>query len=333
MRDRRPASALALLSRTASALALLSLLVPSAGYVLGLAPGSDGRSFCAGEPPVLVDLRPTAEFEAKHLAGACSLPLDSLRERMFELPPPGEWPLSLIGDESDLAAAREILEPRGWQPLSLDAADADTWADRELTSGASTAQSWRPNSFLAAVLRAVELPSDGGAAVDVGCGSGRDAVALAQRLGGSWRVYGVDNHEAALERARALARSSGAQVDFRNVELRKAGPGALPDLAAGPPAQPLRLVHGCRFLHRPLLEALPSQLAPGGLVVYSHFEDPLDGPPPAPPFRRGRRLERGELRAMLGEEQGFEVLCDESGVLLTRGVWTPASFYAARLRG
>lgn len=314
------------MTRSLRALLILTSPAAAASLALGgpLALSADGRSF-GSAPPVLVDLRPQAAFEERHVAGSCSVPLDALRERMFELPPPGEWPLALIGDAHELAAARELLSPKGWRAAELDAAAASTWAG-PLSSGASSAQSWRPNSFLSAVLGAFDFPA-AGAAVDVGCGSGRDAVAMAQRLPG-WRVRGVDNHEAALERGRALARSCGAAVDFRNVEIRKAGLASLSD-----PELPLRLVHGCRFLHRPLLDALPGVLAPGGLVVYSHFEDPVDGPPPAPPFRRGRRLERGELRSLLGESRGFEVLCDESGFMLTRGVWVPASFYAARLAG
>ena len=46
-------------------------------------------------------------------------------------------------------------------------------------------------------------------AADLGCGGGRDAVHLAEVLRArapSWRVLGLDNHRAALERAEALGR-------------------------------------------------------------------------------------------------------------------------------
>ena len=79
---------------------------------------------------------------------------------------------------------------------------------------------------------------------------------MAQQLGSGWDVYGLDNHGAALERGRALARGSGAQVTFRELDIRKGGLGELGE-------RPIGMVHGCRFLHRPLFEALPDLLAPG----------------------------------------------------------------------
>ena len=79
---------------------------------------------------------------------------------------------------------------------------------------------------------------------------------MAQRLGGGWEVHGLDNHGAALERGRALARGSGMKVTFSELDIRKGGMGALSE-------RPIGMVHGCRFLHRPLFEALPNLLAPG----------------------------------------------------------------------
>lgn len=45
-----------------------------------------------------------------------------------------------------------------------------------------------------------------GCVLDLGCGSGRDTVYMAQRLPPGTRVIGVDNHSYALERGRGLAR-------------------------------------------------------------------------------------------------------------------------------
>ena len=159
----------------------------------------------------------------------------------------------------------------------------------------------------------------GGVALDLGCGSGRDAVFLAQALppGAVATVVGVDNHEGALDRARALAARAGVghRCRFVRVDLRRAwGPG-LPTLlelvaaalaeqdglgraaageqAAGPggtlPAGPglgggvrggaelgpVVLVHGCRFLDRPLLRHLRDHVLrqPGAALVWSTFEE------------------------------------------------------------
>ena len=40
----------------------------------------------AGEPLIVVDVRPAAEYEAAHIAGAVSIPLGELEERLRELP-------------------------------------------------------------------------------------------------------------------------------------------------------------------------------------------------------------------------------------------------------
>ena len=67
-------------------------------------------------------------------------------------------------------------------------------------------------------------------------------------------------------------------------------------------------------------------LAPGGLIIWSHFLDNQI----APPFRASRRLLRGQMRELCGEDQGFEVLYDGEGELITRGKWVPAQFFVAR---
>src|SRR5207248_1057287 len=40
----------------------------------------------AGEPLLLVDVRPADEYRAAHIAGSVSIPLDELEERLSELP-------------------------------------------------------------------------------------------------------------------------------------------------------------------------------------------------------------------------------------------------------
>ena len=301
---------------------LLALLPACAATLLPLC--ADGRSFVSARamPNVVIDLRPNAAFANGHLAGSTSLPVSSLRERMFELPPPGEWPLTLVGSAADLATARELLYSKGWSATETLIAEGDGWAQAH-EAGLQSASCLRPNAFLAAVLEELERPESGGAAIDVGCGSGRDAVYMAGALGKEWQVIGCDNHVGALERARALAASEGSHASFASFDVRKHPLDELTD-------RPIRFVHGCRFLDRGLLERLPSLVAPGGLVIWSTFVEPAEGVPRAPPFRPSRRLQRGELGRTLGERAGFEVLCEQEGWLLTRGVWETAQFFAAR---
>src|SRR5690606_20709595 len=58
-----------------------------------------------------------------------------------------------------------------------------------------------------------EAPADGAPrrGLDVGCGSGSDAVYLAQR---GWRVTAVDAVESALARARERAAAAGVEIEF-----------------------------------------------------------------------------------------------------------------------
>jgi arsenite methyltransferase len=64
--------------------------------------------------------------------------------------------------------------------------------------------------------------------LDVGCGTGFPLIELAQRLGPSCTVVGLDTWEAALERARFKARVSGVT----NVEITKGDATAMPFPAA-----------------------------------------------------------------------------------------------------
>jgi len=303
---------------------MMLVLVRNAAGAVGIAVSGNFPFLPKNEPPVVIDLRRTGDFQSQHLVGSASLPVTQLRQRMFELPPPREWPLALIGTASDLSHAREILHPRGWQFDQLDAADSALWAESATASGTSDASTWRPNAFLAGVLRNVQPPCCG-VALDMGCGSGRDAVFMAQELGSSWDVIGIDNHVAALDRARALATSCGSKTaTFAAMDLRKES--LVPLLGESPR---LGFVHGCRFLDRALLARLPELLSVGGIVCWSTFMNG-DAPAQAPPFRPSRRLDRGELTRLFGADAGFEVLFDVEGELLTRNSMEAAHFFAAR---
>ena len=125
----------------------------------------------ACEPPVVIDLRNRAAYESRHIVGSVSVPAATLGERMYELPPPREWPLTMVGSANDLAVARELLQPV-WQYDERDVADPALWASEQTAAGPTDgAAPWRPNAFLASVVRAIEpeaLPA--GALCDVGCG-------------------------------------------------------------------------------------------------------------------------------------------------------------------
>ena len=74
-------------------------------------------------------------------------------------------------------------------------------------------QSWRP------VLEGPEAPAPA-RALDVGCGSGRDAVYLAKH---GWQVTGIDFVEKALDTARQRAREEGVEVEWVKGDVTQLG--------------------------------------------------------------------------------------------------------------
>ncbi|WP_029214927.1 class I SAM-dependent methyltransferase [Kallotenue papyrolyticum] len=97
-----------------------------------------------------------------------------------------------------------------------------------------------------------------GLALDVACGTGRNALLLAER---GWRVIGVDISPVGLRIAREEARRRGLSLAL-----------AALDLDAWPlPQARFDLVCVFRFLQRPLCSRLAAALKPGGLLLYETF--------------------------------------------------------------
>ena len=161
----------------------------------------------------------------------------------------------------------------------------------------------QPSGSLVAL---TDLLPQGGRALEVAGGTGRHALWLARR--------GLDV---------TLADISGVAPELARREAARAG---LPlrtlaiDLEAEPlPPGPWDLVLCVDFLWRPLFEAIPAALAPGGLLVVVQ--------PTRSNLRRHARpgprhlLEDGELPGLI---RGLEVLRYEEG-------WTEQGRHEARL--
>lgn len=116
-----------------------------------------------------------------------------------------------------------------------------------------------------------------GRALDIGCGSGINAVWLAQQ---GFDVVGIDFSTIAIERARARARAAGVRVDFREADI-----GAAPDLGG-----PFRffLDRGCYHVFRrdgqtaAYFQALTGWTAPHtrGLVLAGNAREKMEPGPP-----------------------------------------------------
>ena len=110
-----------------------------------------------------------------------------------------------------------------------------------------------------------------GAALDVGCGEGADAIWLAER---GWRVTAVDLSSVALERGAAQASEVGTEVAQRITWLHA-------DLTEWVPAASTYDLVSAQFLHlprdqrEPIHRRIAESVAPGGilLIVGHHVSD------------------------------------------------------------
>ncbi|MGQ9902657.1 MAG: class I SAM-dependent methyltransferase [Fimbriimonadales bacterium] len=127
-------------------------------------------------------------------AGAVYIPLESLERRTHELPPPTQeiW---VIRDAPAAFFVLGWLHARGRRARLVDAPPphANPTARYRL---------WMPNEWLQAVIESGEpIAKPCPRALDLGCGSGREAVYLAER---GWKVVAVDRLPEALTRGRDL---------------------------------------------------------------------------------------------------------------------------------
>jgi SAM-dependent methyltransferase len=142
--------------------------------------------------------------------------------------------------------------------MTASGSDAAEWDAMYAEHG--TIWSGDPNAQL--VAEASSLPA--GAALDVGCGEGADAVWLAQH---GWDVTAIDISGIALERARARAQSAGVTVSFGRA-----------DLVVSPPTPGSYDLVSAQFFHLPdpprtqAYRGLGAAVRPGGhLLVVGHY--------------------------------------------------------------
>jgi SAM-dependent methyltransferase len=123
----------------------------------------------------------------------------------------------------------------------------------------------------------VDLIPRGGVVLDVACGSGRNAVFLAER---GWRVHAVDRTPGALDHPNIT-------VERRDLEA--------PGVSFGTARYNAVIVFN--YLHRPLMPAIVNAIAPGGVLIYETFTigQAARGRPRNPAFL----LNDGELASLV----------------------------------
>ncbi len=143
-----------------------------------------------------------------------------------------------------------------------------------------------------------------GPVVDLACGRGRNALAIAAH---GIPVLGVDRSGAFLAELRSAARARALPIRAVRADLES---------APSPPLAPgcCGALVVCRYLHRPLAPALEALLAPGGWLLYETFtvhQRDLGYGPENPAFL----LRPGELPALfarLSIELHWEGITDEA---------------------
>jgi SAM-dependent methyltransferase len=176
----------------------------------------------------------------------------------------------------------------------VSAAERDKW-DARYRDGAYESRT-HATALLADWLPRLAL----GAALDVACGAGRNALHLAAH---GFAVTALDISAVGIERGRRTAASRGLHVDWLCADLDDDPDEALP-------AGPFDLIVWVRYIHRALMPHVIARLAPGGvLLCEQHLATTAEVAGPSAAFR----LAPGELARSAG---GLAVLHGYEGLLV-----------------
>jgi tellurite methyltransferase len=173
------------------------------------------------------------------------------------------------------------------------------WSSRQ--SDEPTCRLWNPNELLQDWL--AESPGLG-AALDLGCGGGREAVFLAAQ---GWKVMAVDRLEENLHRGflladRYLKPEQGKLIAWKKEDVL--GP-------AWRPIGPYDLILSFFLFDRRLLSAAAQWLAPGGTLLVEAFT-PLRRAGRGKPSSPDRVLDSAETDSLLKELDLEKLHLDES---------------------
>lgn len=253
----------------------------------------------------ILDVRPAEAFERSHRTGAVNIPLEDLARRIHELPPRNV--AVTIFDEHPTRARWAASRLRARERAVAAILHGHSWLSEGPTeTGPSRLRLWQPHALLIELVELIRrdglLQLTGNSrprALDIACGSGRDAVFLA--LSG-FDVEAWDNLPDALAMAGELARRSGVTIRAaqRDVEREPAIDENAYDLVC------------CfNFLHRPLLPHIAAAVRPGGLVAYETFVEP-QRETFGKPSRASHVLASGELARAFAD---WEILVSREGLV------------------
>ena len=231
-----------------------------------------------------LDPREAATASVGTIHGAVNIPFSEISEREHELPP-REKLIEVVGPRalaSETVAWLRSVERQGVAAKGWEAGKVG--ADNEIL------RLWEPQEFLAMILPELRA----GSALDLACGSGREAVYMAAE---DWDVMGVDSAPEVVARARGLEERYSPRrgaIDWREIDLER-GENSF--------ERKYDLITMFRYLHRPLFSRLREWLRPGGSVICETFTT-RHRERYGRPARRAHVLETGELRGLFS---GFEI--------------------------
>lgn len=214
----------------------------------------------------IIDCRDNAKFKQQHLKGSVNIPSADLFLRMHELPEK-QQSLAVVVDQSSRTTAEQFFTERNF--IIKCWLNEDCLADASaslLADGHSHCYHWQPAPFIKhceANFFKPRLNKQDGVIVDLACGAGRDSVYLAMQ---GWQVVGVDHSATALQRCQTTASQYQQTVVVKQADLEKAF-----QFESLKIEQPILGIVVCRYLHRPLFEAIKQALAPGGIIAYHTF--------------------------------------------------------------
>jgi SAM-dependent methyltransferase len=202
-------------------------------------------------PPLkrLLDPRTSREAEECPVLDSVNIPLGQLEARIQELGSRSDI-VRVVGPSEIALATIQMLERGGRQAVhELDF----QWGNP------GPGRLWKPSDFLEQTLPKITP----GRALDMGCGSGRDVLAMATS---GWHAVGADILPDALTRAQDLAQRyipyQQDRVEWLCADLEKPLPFA---------DESFDLITLFRFLPRTVLPEIPRLLKAGGSILLETF--------------------------------------------------------------
>lgn len=233
----------------------------------------------------LLDSRDADVARTSPLEDAVNIPLTELAARMYELPPRHKL-IEIAATDASAEEARAFLENQGRRALLVHDVRI-AFAHEPPVIG----RLWEPAPLLARFAP----PLQPGSALELACGTGRDAVYLASR---GWKVTGIDILPDAIERADALAQRCGPAIERITWQVANLESGEFAT------ADRYDLITVFRYLHRPLFSQLRQWLRPSGVVICETFTT-THRTRFGKPAQDAHVLQPGELPGLF---RGFEIL-------------------------